>query len=147
MIKGIVYISKAAVGFNLPELKELSEIASECNQQHEISGYLYFEKGYFLQYIEGENTIVDRLLDNIKKDKRHEVLNIQAITEIGARKFPTWHMHRLTKSSLIQINMENVLMDYLTYCSTKENIDINEENIWRMVDKLSKFRKKLLYSI
>ncbi|EZH74506.1 hypothetical protein ATO12_12105 [Aquimarina atlantica] len=146
MIKGIVYVSKAAIDFSADDLKQLAETASDCNAQHGITGYLYFEKGHFLQYIEGENTVVDVLIDNIKRDKRHVVLNVETTTDIISRKFPTWHMQQLTKSSLIQINMENVLMDYMVHCGKKNGMDMNSESTWRMIDKLSGFRKKLSYS-
>ncbi len=147
MISGIVYLSRATIDFDFDDLKVLSNQASIANGQFSITGYLYFEKGYFLQYIEGEMKAVNTLLNNIKQDDRHEVLNIQVDKEIETRKFPTWHMHQLTKSSLMQINMENVLIDYLTYSSNKNSEDINKESIWRMVDKLSKFRKRLSYSL
>ncbi|WP_108869716.1 BLUF domain-containing protein [Aquimarina aquimarini] len=145
-MKGIVYVSKAIEDFTPVTLHQLAEFASNCNEEHEITGYLYFEKKYFLQYIEGEKGAINRLINNIKNDARHEVLNVQISTDIKERKFPTWHMQQLTKSSLIQINMENVLMDYMRNCS-KPNSNINEEHVWRMVDKLSGFRKKLSYSM
>ena len=147
MIKGLVYVSKTIHDFDFEELHELSEKAADCNRQYGITGYLYYEKKYFLQYIEGEHNEVDQLIENIENDHRHEVLSIQVIDNISERKFPAWHMHRLTKSSLMQINMENVLIDYLSFCSKNEGRDINTESIWRMVDKLSKFRKRLSYSL
>ncbi|MEW7277240.1 BLUF domain-containing protein [Aquimarina sp. 2201CG1-2-11] len=147
MIKGLVYISKTIHEFNFEELHELSEKAANYNKQYGITGYLYYEKKYFLQYIEGKNKDIDRLIENIENDDRHEVLSIQVIKDISERKFPAWHMHQLTKSSLMQINMENVLIDYLSYCSKNEGRDINTESIWRMIDKLSKFRKRLSYSL
>ncbi|WP_062055599.1 BLUF domain-containing protein [Aquimarina longa] len=143
MIKRIVYISKSTINFNSNELRQLATRASECNKQFDITGYLYFEKNHFLQYIEGEKDVINTLINNIKNDKRHEVLNVQENKDSSNRKFPTWHMHQLTKSSLIQINMENILMDYMTYNHT----GISSESIWRMIDKLSKFRKKLSYSL
>ncbi|MFC5047613.1 BLUF domain-containing protein [Aquimarina hainanensis] len=149
-MKGIVYVSQAVDQFTPEQQKELSDMASGMNEQHGISGYLYYEKGYFLQYIEGEEKEMDQLFENISNDKRHKLLSFQSIDGIEERKFPFWHMHRLTKNSLIQIKMENILMDYLQY-HEKNKIQgynssrINEDHIWEMVNKLSQFRNKLMY--
>ncbi|QKX04800.1 BLUF domain-containing protein [Aquimarina sp. TRL1] len=149
-MKGIVYVSQAVDQFTPEQQKELSDMASGMNEQHGISGYLYYEKGYFLQYIEGEEKEMDQLFENISNDKRHKLLSFQSIDGIEERKFPSWHMHRLTKNSLIQIKMENILMDYLQY-HEKNKIQgynssrINEDHIWEMVNKLSQFRNKLMY--
>ncbi|KAA1248096.1 BLUF domain-containing protein [Aquimarina sp. RZ0] len=143
MIKGIVYVSKAIVDFNSDDLKKLETFASDCNKQFGITGYLYFEKGFFLQYIEGDDAVVDVLMNNIKQDTRHTVLSYKNTTDIISRKFPAWYMRKLTKSSLIQINMENVLIDYMTDCNKKRSMELNSESVWRMVNKLSGFRKKI----
>ncbi|WP_103072389.1 BLUF domain-containing protein [Aquimarina sediminis] len=147
MLKGIVYVSEALVDFSADELIALAADASNCNVEYGITGYLYYEKGFFLQYIEGDQDRIDTLMDNIDRDKRHRVHSIESTSGITSRKFPNWHMKQLTRSTLIQINMENVLMDYMTHCSKKNSLGSNHESIWRMIDKLSGFRKKLSYSV
>ncbi len=143
-MKGILYISLAKHNFTSNELDTLVCNASNYNQKYGITGYLYFEKGYFLQYIEGEESVIDVLIHTIQKDPRHEVINILEDQDIIARRFPTWHMHQLAKSSLIQLNIENILMDYMTNDSKQNNILLNSDHIWRIVYKLSTYRTEII---
>jgi hypothetical protein len=49
-------------------------------------------QGLFIQVLEGERSTVNRLYNTIIKDKRHHDVELVAIEEIDARKFPNWSM-------------------------------------------------------
>jgi len=140
---GIVYVSKALEQFDDASLKKIASFASTQNSKFHITGYLYFEKGIFIQYIEGSSLNVLQLFSNIEKDSRHEVLNMQTNKTLEERKFPLWKMRRLKKNELSQTNMEHILMDYMMYNAQIKNRSLNQEIIWRIVDKLSKLRTQL----
>ena len=66
---GILYISKAQIEFNTSDLVSLGEKASGKNQQIRYHGLiLYFERGDFLQYIEGSPEQVVALMKTIELD-------------------------------------------------------------------------------
>jgi len=71
----------------------LSSLVEHCKKQnriHDVSGALYYSHGRYLQIIEGEDKVVDRLMVNILKDSRHEDCLIQIDTKIKERSFPIW---------------------------------------------------------
>lgn len=139
----IVYVSQALVHFNDASLDKLASLAAQKNNQFDITGYLYYQKGIFIQYLEGSQLHVRQLFSNIKKDSRHKVLNMQTNEAIVKRKFPLWKMRQLQKDELSQINMEHILIDYMMHCARVQNKILNEEIIWRIVDKLSKLRAQI----
>ena len=57
-----------------------------------ITGVLCQGQGLFIQVLEGERSTVNRLYNTIIKDKRHQDVELVAIEEISARKFPNWSM-------------------------------------------------------
>jgi len=140
---GLVYVSKALGHFNDASLDEIASLAAIQNNKFQITGYLYYEKGIFMQYIEGSTLNVQQLFSNIQKDSRHEVVNVQSNETLVKRKFPLWKMRKLQKNELSQINMEHILMDYMIHCAQVQNKILNEDIIWRIVDKLSKLRTQL----
>lgn len=139
----VVYVSEALVYFDDASLDELASFAAQKNSQFDITGYLYYQKGIFIQYVEGSKAHVQHLFSNIKKDSRHKVLNMQTDETLLQRKFPLWEMRQLKKDELSQINMENILIDYMKHCARMQNKIVNKEIIWRIVDKLSKLRGQI----
>lgn len=62
---------------------------AECN----VTGFLMFKKDVLLQYIEGEEGTIERLMLNILKDHRHHLVTIIHSKIIKTRSFPTWRMY------------------------------------------------------
>ncbi len=142
-LKGVVYVSKALQRFNTKDLEGISDQACIANKDLEVTGYLYFENDYFVQYLEGEKSVVESLMGRIKDDPRHEVVNIFSKEEIEDRKFPSWNMKYVTKYMVSEIKLEFVLIDYILMVSNKlYKPRGDEEKIWSMVDKISYFRTR-----
>lgn len=139
---GLVYVSKAIEQFDDDLLEQIALLSSRQNVKFNITGYLYHERGIFFQYFEGSRLNVLQLFSNIQKDSRHEVLNMQTNKTLVKRKFPLWGMRKLQKYELIQISMEHLLIDYMRYCAQMQNKILNEQTVWRIVDKLSILRRK-----
>lgn len=139
-LTGLTYVSKAKILFDSVLLKSLATEYSKENKNYKITGYLYFDKNIFTQYIEGPMENIHQLYSNIKKDRKHEVLNELIYNSLTKRKFPNWGMKWLDKSMLGQINLEFILTDYLIFNSQTGNLTLNEKAVWRMIDKLATFR-------
>ncbi len=148
-MRGIVYVSEAQMYFDNMTLESLAADAAARNFELQITGYLYFEKDRFVQYIEGDAAIIGELMDAIRDDRRHRILH-EVDEIIAERRFPTWHMRYLSRTELEAVKLEDVLTDYLLYMdNVGELAPVNSSNwesiVWGMVDRLSTDRGRLGY--
>jgi hypothetical protein len=88
----LVYASKAAEGFCEKDLVDILHVARKTNKELEITGALIYNKGYFLQMLEGECEAVETLFKLIEGDKRHEKVNCFFRCKVPKRIFPDWYM-------------------------------------------------------
>ena len=86
------YFSSAVYPFSDRELERLLEGSWEKNSRLEITGFLIYANGYFLQVLEGPEPSVNLLLDIIKKDPRHEMFVPLGTQWANHRAFPDWSM-------------------------------------------------------
>ncbi len=147
-MRGIVYVSEAQMYFDNMSLESLAADAAARNFELNVTGYLYFEKDRFVQYIEGEDDVIDGLMESIREDVRHRILHQVVEVDIGERRFPSWHMRYLSRQELESIKLEHVLTDYLLYMDTmKESAPVDSSNwetiVWGMVNRLSTDRGRL----
>jgi len=88
----LLYLSQASANIQKSDIEEIVSQAQNYNGKNGISGYLLYDKGYFLQLLEGKKEDVDTLMQKITLDKRHT--DITAIMK-GYRKtrlFVNWSM-------------------------------------------------------
>lgn len=141
-MKSALYISKANISFDESELVTLQQFASEMNSKFGISGYLYFEKGHFIQYIEGPEEAMANLITNLQGDSRHKVLHVVEEPNLHSRRFEEWAMRWLDRKSIAQIQMEHLLLDQLNAMSKSPAITGTfTDTVYRMVDKLASAKK------
>ena len=138
-----IYVSKG--DFDSDALEELLSIAQEKNKRKNISGYLYYENGFFLQYIESfDQKELQILLDTLKLDKRHKI--IQSFTNKGImqRRFTDWDMRWISREQLLKLNLENEMIEYIKWLSNDaELVKFNSPRVWSLVDTLSVHKKQL----
>lgn len=143
-MKAIVYVSKASIPFDVPDLLELARLASECNSDLGITGYLWFNKGQFIQYIEGEAEALDALMERIKKDDRHQVLNHTTDSEVVTRRFPSWSMRYLREEDFVEISLENILADQLLLMRPSAfQMKDWDRQIWGTIESLSSLQERM----
>jgi len=142
---GIIYLSEATKEFTKSSLLDLAHQSAKSNKLVGITGYLYFVKGRFFQYFEGEEKFVQNLYEIVENDPRHKIVNSLYNQNITVRKFPSWDMKFITKDMLTEIKMENLVLDRMDYIKkvndiTRNKIDVNEqeESVWRMIDTISR---------
>ena len=141
---GIIYCSKATTNFDEKDLIKLAYNASVVNKNLGVTGFLYFHYGYFIQYIEGDISVVQNLLDRIEKDKRHKVLYKLKSDPIAQRKFLFWHMKYITNKVLSVIHIEDMILKYLKYLINTNQISSNNKGLsnnfdvfpWGMIQRL-----------
>ena len=153
-MRGVVYVSEALVYFDNMALESLAAQAAALNFDRGITGYLYFEKDRFVQYIEGDDDTIEELMEVISRDKRHRVLHTVVEHDLEERRFPSWHMRQLHRKELLDVKLEHLLTDYLVYLDSKvhaEDDSMNDDDlepkhpslVWGMVNRLSDLRGRL----
>lgn len=143
----LVYLSKAVVDFDHTALQDLAHRAALKNEKLQISGYLCYKEGFFVQYLEGKKVHVVALYDEIEKDARHIILNMVETRDISSRKFMGWHMRYLLAHELQSFQLEDVL-DWIIRGLENEKTDFLSvrEHIRKMIDQIVQLRTQHLIS-
>jgi len=88
----LVYRSQARQSFSEAELVDLLEEARTHNQQHGITGLLFYHDGYFVQFLEGSEDVLEPLYAQIQQDTRHQQITTLHRAVQSQRVFAGWAM-------------------------------------------------------
>jgi len=116
-LTSILYASNADQPFDQASLSSLENLAYSNNLMLGVSGYLYYDNGVFIQYIEGPTEVLEELFVEIQKDKRHKVFRILTEENLSKRRFPEWSMRWLQANELSALQLENVVIDQMRIMS------------------------------
>lgn len=86
------YISKKSELLDVQDINSIYEQSLNWNKINNITGMLIEYKNHFLQYIEGPPEEVHNLFSKIRKDSRHNNVEIFQYKEIKTRLFTSWNM-------------------------------------------------------
>ena len=136
----LVYFSEALTEFDHEELAELCRISSVNNLKVDVTGYLYFRDGNFLQYLEGKKSVVTKLMKKIQADDRHTIKQVIYDDANEDRRFPDWSMRYLLLDSVQYEDAIRCRLELLRLISLDDKI---ESNVWDAVNKLSSMRSAL----
>ena len=95
MVYGLAYSSRALTAFDDQALFKLADDAASKNEKLGVTGYLYFKDELFMQYLEGEQKVVEELMAKIATDSRHEITSSIPLPSCPDRVFPHWYMRFL----------------------------------------------------
>jgi len=101
----ITYLSQASAPMSAEQLLALLMQCRTNNGARDVTGMLLYGNGTFLQVLEGDDEVVDRLVDTIAADPRHTGMRRIARREIDRRQYVDWSMgfERITSDGLRQI--------------------------------------------
>lgn len=88
----VAYVSEAARGLGLRELKLILRRSREHNFRSGLTGYLVFDGIHFAQLLEGDADVVDATLERIRRDARHHDVQDVLREPIVQRCFEGWCM-------------------------------------------------------
>lgn len=88
----VVYSSRAKEGITKEQIDSILESSRRNNVSLGITGILFFAAGSFIQLLEGDKKNVQRLLNKIDKDSRHEAVEYLFEDETDSRLFSQWAM-------------------------------------------------------
>lgn len=132
----ITYVSEEKEPFSPDDLEALAANAEQHNSQADITGYLFYEGGRFIQYIEGPESAMADLMARIEKDPRHTILKQDSDNTLEDRRFKNWSMKLFSAEEWGLIKLEHVWRDILLWKGTY-SYERLEKNMWGVVEKIS----------
>lgn len=115
----------------LDEIRSILDVARKFNKQHNITGVLYYSQGRFFQYIEGLESVIESLFDQIVMDPRHHLIHYHGTYTTDYRRFKEWSMKYVQKDSKVDLFFkqkgETTLM----------SLALNENNLFEFLDCLT----------
>lgn len=98
----VTYMSQAAEPLTADALLALLSQCHRNNAARGLTGLLLFGNGTFLQCLEGEQAVVEALLEKIARDPRHTAMKILRREPITRRQYVDWSMgfERVTEQTL-----------------------------------------------
>jgi hypothetical protein len=96
------YLSEAVSDMSFLGLMRLLESARSFNQEHGITGILFYDNQQFGQIIEGERANIMKVWKRIQEDKRHHRIELLEIREIAERTYPEWLLRFYGGETLIR---------------------------------------------
>jgi blue light- and temperature-responsive anti-repressor len=74
------------------EIAQILRAARRKNKEHNITGALLFNSGYFAQALEGPRLAIEQIFERIQRDPRHGEVTVLSSQTDGRRDFPEWSM-------------------------------------------------------
>jgi hypothetical protein len=132
----LVYVSSAAKLFGQEELLLLLAECREHNERHGITGLLLYNKGNFMQAIEGDQAAVKRVFASIEKDRRHTGLIVIDEGANEVRQFPGWAM------GFVDVDMAQAsdIPGYSSFLSTSghQGLVPSDSSCWTLLNMFKK---------
>lgn len=110
----LVYVSLAVRKMTDTDLSELLATSRKNNAKQEITGLLLYRDGFFIQALEGEESVIDALFKKIRKDQRHSDVLLLFKEPIDERSFAEWSMGFKLFDSSLRGSLED-FSDFLTH--------------------------------
>jgi len=130
------YVSSVAHPLSTEELVSLLQECLVNNRRDGVTGMLLYGNDTFLQTLEGEEEVVDRLYDHILQDKRHDNVKSLVRRTIAAREYSDWSMgfKRISDEDLTHVEG---LIDFSEKKFTFKHLAENAEDAQRLMDHFS----------
>ena len=78
-------------------LAQIFDVARSKNKQAGVTGALLVTDNWFVQALEGEEPVVQRLYEHIRDDARHDEVTVIESATVDERVFGRWSMAEVSK--------------------------------------------------
>jgi hypothetical protein len=96
MVHQLIYYSRNSVFGGdramLTNMRDILAVSQHNNGRDGITGFLIFDKIWFVQILEGARSKVQETYNRIAGDPRHTGATIMNVRDVEARLFPNWTM-------------------------------------------------------
>lgn len=131
-LKSLTYTSLARLDLEASDLEAIHRTAREVNALEGITGLLIFNGTHFLQIIEGAPDAIDELVERLRRDPRHNGLEIRDERKIERRSFPDWSME-MVRVSASYFEAKDAVSDRLP----ETTAPAVRERVFRMTEAIS----------
>ncbi|MGZ8225994.1 MAG: phosphate-starvation-inducible PsiE family protein [Methylococcaceae bacterium] len=130
------YISTPTRPISADDLIDILNNSRANNARLGVSGMLLFTGSIFIQLLEGDEKIIEELIETIKKDPRHKDFRVIEKKKISAREYADWTMgfKRVDKNDIRDIPGLNKFFE------TDLNGDIDSDKLKLINQFLTHFR-------
>jgi hypothetical protein len=97
------YCSYAQSPVALPDLDLILSASQRNNRRDDITGLLTFSGEVFVQFLEGPQEAISRLMDRLQLDQRHKNIIILSEGSDHERIFPDWDMELVSREEAYQV--------------------------------------------
>jgi hypothetical protein len=111
-VRQVVYCSQAADTLGAEDVFRIVQISARNNVARQLTGFLSFGNGWFVQLLEGPSEEIDRLLSTLADDERHGSLTVVSDRTVPGRRFAKWRMQRLHDPGELRARLGEALSDY-----------------------------------
>ncbi|MDP2077261.1 MAG: BLUF domain-containing protein [Sulfuricurvum sp.] len=101
-MKRLIYSSIASGEVNFDTVGEILTHAVKRNKENYITGMMIYDGHSFLQCIEGDDLVINKLWEKLNIDPRHHALHINGEEHDEKRLFSNWNMGYMNNSHEIQ---------------------------------------------
>jgi hypothetical protein len=119
------------------ELRDMLKISRIRNEASGITGMLLYLDPFFMQVLEGEDSIIVQLFERIKKDPRHHKTSPVYKETIQHRRFENWTM------GFKKVNAEQI--EGFSDVLQKTNAEILNVYPNKVCELLDKFKHEILF--
>lgn len=91
-LSAVIYRSRALTLQSDLDLFHLLSQARDRNARLELSGMIVYDRGFFFQWLEGNDAQLGDVWNSIRRDSRHHDVLVLADQRIPDRLFQNWHM-------------------------------------------------------
>lgn len=91
----LIYYSRSLLPEGRERLEKMREILKQAqvnNERDELTGFLLFDRRWFVQVLEGDSGRVETTYNRIQTDARHTDLKLVSRRATANRAFPAWSM-------------------------------------------------------
>ncbi|WP_394228451.1 BLUF domain-containing protein [Pseudoalteromonas spongiae] len=88
----LIYQSRETRALSNQDFADILEVARTFNESQGITGCLFYNGGWLLQVLEGEQSTIDSLYQKIARDERHKDCNLMYFEPVEKRVFSKWTM-------------------------------------------------------
>ena len=133
----MVYISSAKLSLTESEIIKIVEDAQINNEKSDVTGLLLFNKGNFMQLVEGQALTVEALYEKILQDNRHTEVKLLLKESITHRNFSNWTMgfRNIEKLKKINPDIRNLFLE------EELNFSIYQNNPYGALQFLETFKR------
>ena len=115
------------------EMAKIVSVATRNNAVRYVSGLLTLQGDYFMQVLEGSQVEIFKTFEAIKRDRRHQNIEIVALRKIKTRRFARWVFGHAGRTVEAQ--------DYFESWGPKFD-DLTHEDVTRNLERLMDIDRK-----